>query len=147
MEQLAKFITDERTGLKYELCGDYYIIAGEDEPEREPLGVWGQRHLRYIKQNRKSLYFNLLTSGKLNRYLADIDKQAEEMFDTLILQYKTTAGITEQLKADNQMEWVGRMNSIKQRAIGIINEEIIYKMSLAELIRKVHQDIFCIRPS
>lgn len=126
MEQLAKFITDERTGLKYELCGDYYIIAGEDEPEREPLGVWGQRHLRHIKQNRKSLYFNLLTSGKLNRYLADIDKQAEEMFDTLILQYKTTEGITEQLKATNQMEWVCRMNNISQRVTEIVNKDIIY---------------------
>ena len=126
MEQLAKFITDERTGLKYELCGDYYIIAGEDEPEREPLGVWGQRHLRYIKHNRKSLYFNLLTSGKLNRYLADIDKQAEEMFDTLILQYKTTEGITEQLKATNQMEWVCRMNNISQRVTEIVNKDIIY---------------------
>ena len=126
MEQLAKFITDERTGLKYELCGDYYIIAGEDEPEREPLGVWGQRHLRHIKQNRKSLYFNLLTSGKLNRYLADIDKQAEEMFDTLILQYKTTKGITEQLKATNQMEWVCRMNNISQRVTEIVNKDIIY---------------------
>ena len=126
MEQLAKFITDERTGLKYELCGDYYIIAGEDEPEREPIGVWGQRHLRYIKQHRKVLYLNLLTSGKLNGYLADLDKQAEEMFDNLIMQYKKAEGITEKLKADNQMEWVGRMNNIQQRATEIINEEIIY---------------------
>ena len=126
MEQLAKFITDERTGLKYELCGDYYIIAGEDEPEREPIGVWGQRHLRYIKQHRKVLYLNLLTSGKLNGYLADLDEQAEEMFDNLIMQYKKAEGITEKLKADNQMEWVGRMNNIQQRATEIINEEIIY---------------------
>ena len=126
MEQLAKFITDERTGLKYELCGDYYIIAGEDEPEREPLGVWGQRHLQYIKQHRKVLYLNLLTSGKLNGYLADLDEQAEEMFDNLIMQYKKAEGITEKLKADNQMEWVGRMNNIQQRATEIINEEIIY---------------------
>ena len=126
MEQLAKFITDERTGLKYELCGDYYIIAGEDEPEREPIGVWGQRHLRYIKQHRKVLYLNLLTSGKLNGYLADLDEQAEEMFDNLIMQYKKAEGITEKLKADNKMEWVGRMNNIQQRAAEIINEEIIY---------------------
>ena len=106
MEQLAKFITDERTGLKYELCGDYYIIAGEDEPEREPLGVWGQRHLQYIKQNSKVLYLNLLTSGKLNGYLADIDKQAADMFSRLVKQMAEREGITEQLKADNQMEWV-----------------------------------------
>ena len=126
MEQLAKFITDERIGLKYELCGDYYIIAGEDEPEREPLGVWGQRHLRYIKQNRKVLYLNLLTSGKLNRYLADLDKQAEEMFSRLVRQMAEREGVTEQLKADNQMEWVGQMNNIRSRAIEVVNNELIY---------------------
>ena len=126
MEQLAKFITDERTGLKYELCGDYYIIAGEDEPEREPLGVWGQRHLRYIKQNRKTLYFNLLTSGKLNGYLADLDKQAEEMFARLLKQMAEREGVTEKLKADNQMEWVARMNNIRNRVIEIVNQEFIY---------------------
>jgi len=125
MEQLAKFITDERTGLKYELCGDYYIIAGEDEPEREPIGVWGQRHLRYIKQNRKSLYFNLLTSGKLNGYLADSDKQAENMLSQLVKQMAEREGVTEQLKAENQMEWVRRMNNIRQRATEIVNSELI----------------------
>ena len=127
MEQLAKFITDERTGLKYELCGDYYIIAGEDEPEREPIGVWGQRHLEYIKHHRKGFYTSLVIGGELNRYLADINKQAEEMFDTLISQYKTAEGITEQLKADNQMEWVGRMNNIRQRVTEIVNTDLIYK--------------------
>lgn len=126
MEQLAKFITDERTGLKYELCGDYYIIAGEDEPEREPLGVWGQRHLQYIKQNSKVLYLNLLTRGKLNGYLADIDKQAADMFSRLVKQMAEREGITEQLKADNQMEWVGHMNSIHNRAIEIVTQELIY---------------------
>ena len=125
MEQLAKFITDERTGLKYELCGDYYIIAGEDEPEREPLGVWGQRHLQYIKQNSKVLYLNLLTSGKLNGYLADIDKQAADMFSRLVKQMAEREGITEQLKADNQMEWVGRMNNIRSRATEIVKKEHI----------------------
>ena len=127
MEQLAKFITDERTGLKYELCGDYYIIAGEDEPEREPLGVWGQRHLRYIKQNRKALYLNLLTSGKLNGYLADIDKQAEDMLSRLVKQMAEREGVTEKLKADNQMEWVGRMNNIRSRATEIVNKDLIYE--------------------
>ena len=125
MEQLAKFITDERTGLKYELCGDYYIIAGEDEPEREPLGVWGQRHLRYIKQHRKVLYFNLLTSGKLNRYLADIDQQAEDMFSQLVKQMAEREGVTEKLKADNQMEWVSKMNNIRENVIEIINKDIV----------------------
>ena len=110
---MEKVIYDEKNGLWYELQGDYYIPCLKlPEEEQQPIGVWGQRHLRYIKQNRKSLYFNLLTSSKLNRYLADIDKQAEEMFDTLILQYKTTEGITEQLKATNQMEWVGEIQKL-----------------------------------
>ena len=125
---MEKYITDERTGLKYELVGDYYIIAGDDEPEEEqkPIGIWGQRHLRYLKNHRKVLYANLLTSGKLNDCLADIDRQAEEMFERLIKQMATTEGITEQLKADNQMVWVGRMNSIRNRAIEIVNSEIIF---------------------
>ena len=126
MEQLAKFITDERTGLKYELCGDYYIIAGEDEPEREPLGVWGQRHLQYIKQNSKVLYLNLLTSGKLNGYLADIDKQAADMFSRLVKQMAEREGVTEQLKEADQMAWVAQMNNIRSRVVEIINNDFIY---------------------
>ena len=107
---MEKVIYDEKNGLWYELQGDYYIPCLKlPEEVQQPIGVWGQRHLRYIKQNRKALYLNLLTSGKLNGYLADLDKQAEEMFHTLISQYKTAEGITEQLKSDNQMEWVGRM--------------------------------------
>lgn len=124
---MENIIYVEKNGLWYKLQGDYYIPCLKlPEEEQQPIGVWGQRHLRYIKQNRKSLYFNLLTSSKLNRYLADIDKQAEEMFDTLILQYKTTEGITEQLKATNQMEWVCRMNNISQRVTEIVNKDIIY---------------------
>lgn len=96
------------------------------EEEQHPIGVWGQRHLRYIKQHRKVLYLNLLTSGKLNGYLADLDEQAEEMFDNLIMQYKKAEGITEKLKADNQMEWVGLMNNIRQTATEIVNAELIY---------------------
>ena len=123
---MEKVIYDEKNGLWYEFQGDYYIPGLKlPEEEQQSIGVWGQRHLRYIKQHRKVLYFNLLTSGKLNRYLADIDKQAEEMFHTLISQYKTAEGITEQLKADNQMEWVGRMNNIRNRAIESVNNELI----------------------
>ncbi|RJW76204.1 TnpV protein [Coprococcus sp. AF38-1] len=81
---MEKFITDERTGLQYELVGDYYLIAGEDEPESRPIGIWGQRHLRYLKQHRKALYSELLTTGKLNDYLADFDEQAEAMFSWLL---------------------------------------------------------------
>lgn len=125
---MEKYITDERTGLKCELIGDYYLIAGDDQPEEEqkPIGIWGQRHLRYLKNYRKVLYTNLLTSGKLNIYLADIDNQAEEMFERLTRQMAIAEGVTEQLKADNQMAWVGRMNNIRNRATEIINTEIIY---------------------
>ena len=125
---MKKHITDERTGLKYELVGDYYIIAGDDEPDEEQklIGIWGQRHLRYLKNHRKVLYTNLLTSGRLNIYLADIDRQAEEMFERLTGQMAIAEGVTEQLKADNQMAWVGKMNSIRNRAAEIINTKIIY---------------------
>ena len=125
---MEKYITDERTGLKYELVGDYYIIAGDNEPDEEqkPIGIWGQRHLRYLKNHRKVLYTNLLTSGKLNIYLADIDNQAEEMFERLTRQMAIAGSITEQLKAADQMAWVGKMNNIRNRATEIINTEIIY---------------------
>ena len=125
---MEKYITDERTGLRYELIGDYYIIAGDDAPEEEQktIGIWGQRHLRYLKNHRKVLYANLLTSGKLNDYLADIDRQAKEMFELLVKQVAVAEGVTEQLKAADQMAWVGRMNSIRNRAIEIVNSEIIF---------------------
>ena len=92
----------------------------------KPIGIWGQRHARYLKQNRKVLYMNLLTSGKLNAYLANIDKQAQERFERLIEGMKQTQGITEQLKAENALEWVGRMNNIRACAMEIVNKEIIY---------------------
>ena len=125
---MEKYITDERTGLRYELVGDYYLITGDDEPEEEqkPIGIWGQRHLRYLKNHRKVFYVNLLTSGKLNNYLADIDRQAEKMFEQLVSQMAAAEGITEQLKATDQMAWVGRMNSIRNRAIEIVIREIIF---------------------
>ena len=124
---MEKVIYDEKNGLWYELQGDYYIPCLKlPKEEQQPIGVWGQRHLRYIKQHRKVLYLNLLTSGKLNGYLADLDEQAEEMFDNLIMQYKKAEGITEKLKADNQMEWVGRMNNIRNRVTETVNIELIY---------------------
>ena len=121
-----KYITDEHTGLKYELVGDYYLIAGEDEPEQEPIGIWGQRHLRYLKEHRRVRYANLLTSGKLNSYLANIDQQAEEMFELLVKQMAEREGVTEQLKAADQMGWVRRMNNIRNRAAEITTSELIY---------------------
>lgn len=124
---MEKVIYDEKNGLWYELQGDYYIPCLKlPEEEQQPIGVWGQRHLRYIKQHRKVLYFNLLTSGKLNGYLSDLDNQAEEMFFQLVKQMAEREGVTEKLKADNQMEWVGRMNNIRSRAAEIINNELIY---------------------
>lgn len=125
---MEKVIYDEKNGLWYELQGDYYIPCLKlPEEEQQPIGMWGQRHLRYIKQNRKALYLNLLTSGKLNGYLVDIDKQAEDMFSRLIKQMAEREGITEQLKADNQMEWVGRMNNIRNRVTEILNKDFIYQ--------------------
>ena len=124
---MEKYITDERTGLKYELVGDYYLVVGDDEPEEDqPIGVWGQRHLRHLKRRHKVIYANLLTSGKLPEYLADIDRQAEELFLRLVKQMADAEGITEALKANNQMEWVGRMNNIRSRAKEVINNELIF---------------------
>ena len=117
----------EQMGGTYAQAGDYnlpsLILSNE---ESKPIGIWGQRHARYLKQNRKVLYMNLLTSGKLNAYLANIDKQAQERFERLIEGMKQTQGITEQLKAENALEWFGRMNNIRACAMEIVNEEIIY---------------------
>ena len=122
---MEKYITDERTGLKYELVGDYYLIVGDDEPEQEPIGIWGQRHLRYLREHHRVRYANLLTNGKMNAYLADIDRQAEELFLRLVKQVADAEGITETLKSNDQMEWVGRMNSIRDRVTEIVNNELI----------------------
>ncbi|WP_418785935.1 TnpV protein [Hominenteromicrobium sp.] len=124
---MERFVTDERTGLKYELVGDYYLIAGDDEPEEDrPIGIWGQRHLRYLREHHRVRYANLLTSGELNAYLADIDRQAEELFLRLVKQMADAEGITETLKASDQMEWVRRMNNVRSRAFEIVEADIIY---------------------
>lgn len=123
---MEKYVTDERTGLKCELIGDYYLIAGEDEPEQEPIGIWGQRHLRYLKKCHRVRYANLLTRGDLNAYLADIDLQAEKLFLRLVKQMADTEGITETLKASDQMEWVGRMNNVRNTAMELVNAEMIF---------------------
>ena len=124
---MEKFVTDERTGLKYELVGDYYLIAGDDEPEEnQPIGVWGQRHLRYLKEHRRVRYANQLTSGELNAHLADIDRQAEAFFLRMVKQMADAEGITEKLKVSDQMKWVGRMNSCRDRASEIVYHQVIY---------------------
>ena len=124
---MERFVTDERAGLKYELVGDYYLIAGDDEPEEDqPIGVWGQRHLCYLKEHRRVRYTTLLTGGELNAYLADIDRRAEELFPRLVKQMADADGISETLKANDQMEWVGRMNNVRSRAFEIVEVDIIY---------------------
>ena len=124
---MAKTIFEEMGGT-YVRRGDYNLpcLSLPAEKENKPIGVWGQRHLRYLKQHRKVLYTNLLTSGKMNSYLADIDKQAEDMFLRLVKQMAEREGVSEQLKADNQIEWVGQMNNIRNRAMEIVNHEVIY---------------------
>ena len=125
---MAKTIFEEMGGA-YVRQGDYNLpcLSLPAEKENKPIGVWGQRHLRYLKQHRKVLYTNLLTSGKLDSYLADVDAQAEDMFLRLAEQMAERVGVTEQLKAENQMEWVGRMNNIRSRAMEIVNAELIYQ--------------------
>ena len=123
---MEEFITDERTGLRYELVGDYYLIAGEDEPEGRPIGIWGQRHLRYIRKHKVSLDAELLTTGKLNDYLADLNEQAEELFSRLVKQLAEKESVTEALKAENQMLWVQKMNSIRNTAMEVVSNDLIY---------------------
>lgn len=124
---MEKYIYDEYNGLWYELKGDYYIPCFTLlDDEQKPIGIWGQRHLRYIKQHRKVFYANLLTSGKLNGYLAKLDEQATEMFSRLVEQMAKAEGITEKMKAENQIEWVRRMNNIRNRGTEIVNADLIY---------------------
>ncbi len=123
---MAKTIFEEMGGT-YTQVGDYFLPNLElPEKETQSIGIWGQRHLRYLKECRRVVYFNLLTSGKLNNYLADIDKQAEDMFLRVVKQVADREGITEQMKAENQIEWVRRMNNCRERAMEIVNAELIY---------------------
>lgn len=118
----------EEMGGTYIRHGDYLIPALTllEEEEQRVIGVWGQKHLRYLKEYRKGLYLDVLTSGRRNSYLADIEEQAQERFETLVEQMKQAQGITEQLKAENTLEWVGRMNNIQACAREIVDKEIIY---------------------
>ncbi len=124
---MEKYIYDEKNGLWFELQGDYYLLCLKlPEGEQQPVGLWGQRHLRYIKEHKRAFYTNLLTSCKLNSYLADIDRQAEEIFSRLVKQLAEKENVTEKLKAENQMLWLQRMNNIRSRAREVVNTEIIY---------------------
>ena len=123
---MEKYKFDENNGLWYELQGDYYLPCLKlPEEEQAYIGIWGQRHLRYLKEHRRVRYANLLTSGKLNGYLVDIDRQAEELFLRLVKQMAEREGVTERLKAENQMEWVRQMNNLRSRASEIINSNLI----------------------
>lgn len=124
---MKKHITDEKTGISYTLHGDYYLPDLElSAQEEKPIGIWGQRHLQYIREHRKALYTGLLLAGKLNNYLADLNEQAENMFFRLVKELAEKEGITETLKSENQMLWVQRMNAVRETAMEIVNNDLIY---------------------
>ena len=124
---MEKHIYSEQNGLWYELQGDYYIpCLVLDEEETKPIGMWGRKHLRYIKEHRPVLHTTLLLSGKLNSHLVEIDNRATEMFEQLVKQLAEKEGITERLKAQDQMAWVSAMNNIRNRVEEIVNAEVIF---------------------
>lgn len=125
---MKQYIYNEQNGLWYELRGDYYMpcLKLPAEKEERHIGVWGQRHLRYIREHKKALYTSLLTSGKLQSHLADVEEQAQELFGRLMKRRAERGGITETLKADNQMEWVGRINALRSAVIETVNAEVIF---------------------
>ena len=124
---MDKYIYDEKNGLRYELQGDYYLPCLKlPKEESMHIGIWGQRHLRYLKQHRKVLYSELLISGKLNDYLADLNEQAEKMFSRLVKQLAEKESVTEALKAENQMLWVQKMNNIRNAAMEVVSNDLIY---------------------
>ncbi|MBQ7861770.1 MAG: TnpV protein [Clostridia bacterium] len=125
---LSKYITDERTGITYELVCDYYFIAGDDdEPEDNlPIGRWGRMREEYLMKNKRYVFDSMLMSGKLHSCLSDIDEQAREMFDNLVEQMREAEEVTEQLKEQDQFAWVQRMGNIQQRAQEIVRNELIY---------------------
>ena len=126
MEKLKERITEN--GIDYILVGDYYIPDLKLPEENRPIGRYGRLHREYLKQEHPARYSSLILTGKLWTYLADLNEQAEERLDLIIGQMKAAEGVTEELKAQNQLEWVGRMNNIRNRAEEIINSELIYTM-------------------
>ena len=124
---MEKYIYNEQNGFWYELQGDYYIpCLVLDEEDAQPIGMWGRKHLQYIKEHRPVLHTTLLLSGKLNSHLAEIDNRATEMFERVVKQLAEKEGITEQLKTQDQMVWVRRMNNVRNRAEEIVNAEVIF---------------------
>lgn len=123
---MKKYTFDAKNGLWYEQCGEYQLPC-LTVPNSKMIGRWGQHHRRYLRQHKYGTYTALLLTGRLDDYLADIDRQAEEMFLRLVMQMAEADGVTEQLKAGNQMEWISRMNNIRNRAMEIVNSELIYR--------------------
>lgn len=123
---MEKFIFDEGNGLWYELQGDYYIPCLTDPEVEQPVGLWGQRHLRFIREHRQGFYTSLLLGGKLNSYLTEVDSRAVQMLDSLVTRMAVGDGITEQLKTQDQMAWVQRMNAVRNAAEEIVNNEVIF---------------------
>ena len=124
---MEQYIFDENNGLWYELHGDYYLpCLSVPQEEKQTIGIWGRRHLRYICEYRKRLYNSLLLSGKLNGCLANLNEQVEDMFFRLVKELAEKESITEKLKATDQMEWVRRMNAVRETATEIINHDLIY---------------------
>ena len=122
---MDKYIFDESNGLWYERSGDYYLPC-LSLPERKPTGAWGRRYRRYLREHRSAVYTAMLLSGTLDDHVAEIDRQAEEMLDRLTKQMAAQEGVTEQLKASDQMAWVGAMNNIRNRAEEIVLREVAY---------------------
>lgn len=123
---MKKYITDENTGIGYTLVGDVYIPNLASTDINYEIGMWGQKHKVCLKETHRVIYYNLLTSGKLNSYLHNIDVRSTEMYDSLVSQLVEKQGVTEQFKAENQMLWVQKMNNIANQAREIVNNEIIY---------------------
>lgn len=127
---MKKNYTDEKIGIDYTLVGDVYLPNLVSADTNYPIGIWGQRHKEYLKENHKLRYYNLLTQGKLNSYLHDIDVRAKKMYNNLVTLLAEQEGITEQLKAENQMLWVQRMNNIANRAREIVHAKVIYEFEV-----------------
>ena len=127
---MDKYIHNEQNGLWYELQGDYYLPCLKLPEDGEVhIGIWGQRHLRYLKQYHRVRYYNLLTSGKLNDYLVDVENWAQQMFDELVNALSRNENLTEGFKATNPVEWVRKSNNIRNRAAEIVNQEVIFSLS------------------
>lgn len=123
---MEKYITDERTGLKYELVGDYYLLAGDDDPAPNPLGIWGRRRERFLRQYQPALYMELLLDGTLEEHLQTVDHNAESRFQQLMEQLPQTQDIPEQLKVTNPLAWAGTMTNLQSAAREIVEAELIY---------------------